>query len=163
MLAAGLTALLTSFTLPGAPMVQRSRATVTMGLFDNLPKLPDGLPSLPKIDLGGIEIESFGDKWNKPGDLKLIPSDVQFQDVDGDTITLREVRNGKVDYYVGKELKLESATLVQSGNSLQVSGKVNKGTPLSFLGFNLEESITDQMTPADPADLAKAMALVPNA
>lgn len=116
--------------------------------------------NLPKIDLGGIEFESFGDKWNAPGDLQLIPSDVQFEDVDGDTITFRGVRNGKVDYYVGKKLKLSGAVLTQSGSSLQVTGTVKKGTPLSFLGFNLEESVTDQMTPKDPEMLEKAMALV---
>ena len=100
------------------------------------------------------------DKWNAPGDLKLIPTDVQFQDKDGDTITFRGVRGGKVDYYVGKELKLQGAILTQNGDALQVTGKVTKGTPLSFIGFNLEDTITDQMTPADPEDIAKAMALV---
>lgn len=118
------------------------------------------MPKMPKLDLGGIEFESFGDKWDGPGDLQLIPSDVQFKDVDGDTITLRKVRNGKIDYYVGKTLKLSGAVLTTSGNSIQVTGTIKKGTPLSFIGFNLEETITDQMTPADPEDLAAAQALI---
>ena len=80
-----------------------------------------------------------------PGDLKLLPSDVQFVDVDGDTITLRGVYGGKIDYYVGKTLKLSGAILAESGGSLQITGTTKKGTPLSFLGFNLEETITDSM------------------
>merc|ERR1719247_1666707 len=117
-------------------------------------------PKMPKLDMGGIEFESFGDKWNGPGDLKLLPSDVQFRDVDGDTITLRGRPGGKVDYYVGKNLKLTGAVLQSTGSALQVTGSIKKGTPLSFLGFNLEETITDQMTPTDPEMIAKAMALV---
>ena len=62
--------------------------------------------------------------------------------------------------YVGKNLKYEGAVLTSSGNSLQVTGKVTKGTPLSFLGFSLEETVTDQMTPKDPEDVAKAMAII---
>ena len=178
MMIAVATALLTSFVLPPArpPLtLTHQRASVAM-------ELPFG-----------IELPSFGGD-----DLQLIPSDVQFKDVDGDTITLRAVRNGKVsasaaalhsvstfpsaerrlvapagrltapavrlaaqvDYYVGKSLKLEGAVLVQNGNSLQVTGTIKKGTPLSFLGFNLEETQTDQMTPSDPEDVAKAMALL---
>lgn len=122
------------------------------------------MPKLPKINfkdfLGGIEVEAFGDQFAAPGDLKLLPSDVQFVDVDGDTITLRGVYGGKIDYYVGKTLKLSGAILAESGGSLQITGTTKKGTPLSFLGFNLQETITDSMTPKDPEDLAKAMALV---
>ena len=66
----------------------------------------------------------------------------------------------QINMYVGKNLKYEGAVLTQSGNSLQVTGKVTKGTPLSFLGFSLEETVVDQMTPQDPEDLAKAMAII---
>ena len=34
------------------------------------------------------------------------------------------------------------------------------GTPLSLLGFNLEEAVIEGVKPMDPADLDKAMALV---
>ena len=90
------------------------------------------MPKMPKIGkfegLGGIEVEAFGDKFAKAGDLKLIPSDIQFNDKDGDTITLRGRGSGRVDYYVGKELKLENAMLTSSGTSLRVTGSVKKGT-----------------------------------
>ena len=148
-------ALLVAF-VPPSIVPGGSRAAVRM-------QMPE-MPKMPKIDfkdfLGGIEIEAFGDKFAAPGDLKLIPSDVQFSDVDGDTITLRGVPGRKVDYYVGKDLKLSGAVLTANGGSLQVTGTVKKGTPLSFLGFNMEETITDQMTPQDPEDLSRAMALV---
>ena len=116
--------------------------------------------NMPKIDLGGIEIESFGDKWNKDGGLKLIPSDVQFKDVDGDTITFRGRGGSIVDYYKGSKLMLKKAVLEVKGANLLVTGTVQKSTPLSMLGFNLEDTITEQITPADPDDLAKASALI---
>ena len=65
-----------------------------------------------------------------------------------------------MDFYVGGKLKLESAVMVRNGNALQFTGKETKGTPLSMLGFNLEETITVGATPRDPADVDKAMALV---
>ena len=116
--------------------------------------------NMPKIDLGGIEIESFGDKWNKDGDLQLIPSDVQFKDVDGDTITFRGRGQSKVDYYNGSKLMLKKAVLEVKGTNLLVTGTVQKSTPLSLLGFNLEDTITEQITPVDPDDLVKASALI---
>ena len=66
----------------------------------------------------------------------------------------------QVDFYVGGELKLEGAIVVRSGNGLQFTGKETKGTPLSFVGFNLEDTITVGATPADPANADLAMALV---
>ena len=38
--------------------------------------------------------------------------------------------------------------------------KEMKGTPLSMLGFNIEETVTEGTTPASPEDLERAMALV---
>ena len=67
---------------------------------------------------------------------------------------------GKVDYYVGKSLKLQNAVLTESNGMLQVTGIVKKGTPLSLLGFNLEDVVTEATTPKDPEDCEKAMALV---
>ena len=88
------------------------------------------MPELPKFEgLGGIEVEAFGDKFAKAGDLRLMPSDIQFTDKDGDVITLRGVGGGKVDYYVGKELKIKAAVLTTAGSDgLQVTGKIKKGT-----------------------------------
>ena len=57
-------------------------------------------------------------------------------------------------------MDLEGTVMVRSGNALQFTGKETKGTPLSMLGFNLEDTITVGATPADPADVDKAMALV---
>ena len=151
-----LSSMLLTVFMPPTTLTLQARPSKSVSVAMQFPELP----KLPKIDFGGIEFESFGDKWNSPGDLKLIPSDVQFEDVDGDVITLRGTRGGRVDYYVGKKMKLEKAVLEQSGNSLLVTGKISKGTPLSMFGFNLEETITDQMTPKDPEAVAKAMALV---
>ena len=50
--------------------------------------------------------------------------------------------------------------MVQNGNALQFTGKETKGTPLSMFGFNLEDTITMGATPADIANVDKAMALV---
>ena len=93
------------------------------------------------------------------GSLELYPSDVQFQDIDGDVITLREAR-GKVDFYVGNQVKLSGARLRRNGNTIEITGTVKKGTPLSFLGFNLEDVITEGVTPVNAADCDAAMALV---
>ena len=112
---------------------------------------------------------------------------MSFIDTDGDTVTLRKV-GGKVcpdpslppltvtpiegrrtalpcdapqvDFYVGGKLKLESAIMVRNGNALQFTGKETKGTPLSMFGFNLEDTITVGATPADTANVDKAMELV---
>ena len=86
---------------------------------------------------------------------------VQFKDVDGDLVTLRpKYGSASVDYFVGSTLKLSNAKLVQKGNMLEITGKEMKGTPLSMLGFNLEETVTEGTTPASPEDLERAMALV---
>jgi hypothetical protein len=109
---------------------------------------------------------------------------VSFIDTDGDMVTLRKVgrkvcpdpsqpppiETGRrtalscdapqVDFYVGGKLKLEGAIMVQNGNALQFTGKETKGTPLSMFGFNLEDTITMGATPADIANVDKAMALV---
>ena len=61
---------------------------------------------------------------------------------------------------LGGKLKLEGTVMVRSGNALQFTGKETKGTPLSMLGFNLEDTITVGATPRDPADVDKAMELV---
>ena len=63
-------------------------------------------------------------------------------------------------YNVGSTLKLSNAKLVQKGNMLEITGKEMKGTPLSMLGFNIEETVTEGTTPASPEDLERAMALV---
>ena len=65
-----------------------------------------------------------------------------------------------MDLYIGGKLKLEGTVMVRNGNALQFTGKETKGTPLSMLGFNLEETITVGATPRDPADVDKAMELV---
>ena len=41
--------------------------------------------------------QAIGGFFGGGGDLQLFPDDVQFKDVDGDTVTLRGVR-GKVDF-----------------------------------------------------------------
>ena len=61
-----------------------------------------------------------------------------------------------MDLYIGGKLKLEGTVMVRSGNALQFTGKETKGTPLSMLGFNLEDTITVGATPRDPADVDKA-------
>lgn len=48
----------------------------------------------------------------------------------------------------------------RTGNTLEITGTIKKGTPLSFLGFNLEDTVTEGTTPSDPADADKAMGLV---
>ena len=149
-------AMASAFMAPPTRTLQ-ARAT-TMQSSSVVMELPFGI-KLPKIDLGGIEIESFGDKWNAEGDLKLIPSDVQFKDTDGDVVTLRKTRGGRVDFFVGKQFKMQGV-LTEENGTLMVTGKVTKGTPLSLLGFNLEDVVTESMKPADPEDLAKATALI---
>ena len=42
----------------------------------------------------------------------------------------------------------------------RITGTVKSSTPLSLLGFNLEDIVTEGTTPADPADLEKAIALL---
>lgn len=146
--------------MPASASAARSNAPVAIGGF----KMP--------------EMPSFGG-FGGGDDFQLIPSDVQFKDVDGDTVTLRAVSGGKVDFcknacpnsppltspwlpifgtVVNGKLRLSKAVLVKNGNSLEITGTVTKGTPLSAIGFNLEDVITEGTTPMDPADCDKAIA-----
>jgi len=125
--------------MPASASAARSNAPVAIGGF----KMP--------------EMPSFGG-FGGGDDFQLIPSDVQFKDVDGDTVTLRAVSGGKVDFFVNGKLRLSKAVLVKNGNSLEITGTVTKGTPLSAIGFNLEDVITEGTTPMDPADCDKAIA-----
>ena len=93
-------------------------------------------------------------------ELTIGPKDVTFTDVDGDVVTLQPNSGGTVDFYVGKKLMLEKAKMARNGDSLEITGTIKKGTPLSMLGFNLEEVTTEGTTPRDPDDVEKAMALV---
>eukprot|EP00320_Phaeocystis_rex_P019904 CAMPEP_0119058880 /NCGR_PEP_ID=MMETSP1178-20130426/3131_1 /TAXON_ID=33656 /ORGANISM="unid sp, Strain CCMP2000" /LENGTH=157 /DNA_ID=CAMNT_0007039867 /DNA_START=38 /DNA_END=511 /DNA_ORIENTATION=+ len=120
-----------------------------------LPKLPDfgGLPKLP--DFGGLpKLPDFGGSQ-----LELRPGDLQFRDVDGELVTLRS-NYGKVDLFVDSKLRLSNARLIRNGDMLEISGEITKGTPLGLLGFNLKDYVTEGVTPADPADADRAMALV---
>ena len=125
---------------------------------------------VPPTRLGGVAVASAQHRVPQPpvaigsffgGGFEALPNDVQFKDVDGDLVTLRPKFGAKaVDFYVGGSLKLSDAKVVQEGNTLKLTGKETKGTPLSLLGFNLEETVTEATTPSNPADIEKAMALV---
>merc|ERR1719331_1485741 len=107
--------------------------------------------------MAGFELPSFfgGESF------QLFPSDVEFTDVDGDYIVLRKALGGKVDLYVNKKLKFEGARMVVNGNTLEITGRVKQGFAfLGALGFQLEDIVTEGVTPANPADLEKAAALV---
>ena len=93
-------------------------------------------------------------------EIKLGPRDVVFTDKDGDEVVLQPNAGGTVDFWVGNKLVLEKARLERNGDSLEITGTIKKGTPLSMLGFNLEEIATEGTTPRDPDDVDKAMALV---
>ena len=95
----------------------------------------------------------------KPPSDAPAQGDVQFKDSDGDLVTLRP-KGAMVDMYVGSDLRLSNARMSRDGNMLKLSGVVTKGTPLSFLGFNIEENLTEGVTPVDPADADRAMELV---
>ena len=109
----------------------------------DLPELPE-LPGLP--DFGGGE------------DFQLFPDDVEFTDADGDNIVLRP-KLGRVDFFVNKKLRMGSCMLVVNGNTIELTGTMKKGTPLSFIGFDLEETVTEATTPRDPAALEAAAKL----
>ena len=107
-----------------------------------------GLPELPNPFGGG------GDD-----DFRLYPDDFEFKDVDGDMVVLRVARGSlQVDYYVNRKLRISKANLVKNGNMLEISGRIQK--PTGFMNFALEEYVTEGTTPADPADVDRAMALV---
>ena len=90
-----------------------------------------------------------------------MPGDVQFQDVDGDVITLKRSRTSPsaVDYYVGDELKIEGAILERAGDALQFTGVDRSTFMYKAFGGNFKSIITDQATPRDPEDCDKACAL----
>jgi len=121
----------------------RSASTRSAAQMIELPKLPD---------LGGL----FGGG----DDFQLLPSDVEFTDVDGDAVVLRKRSGGRVDFYVNRKIQLSEARVLVKGNSLEITGTVKKGTPLSLLGFNIEEVVTEGTTPRDPEVLEKVTALV---
>jgi hypothetical protein len=114
--------------------------------------------SLPLVAIGNFkmpEMPSFGGGGD---DFKLFPSDVQFTDVDGDTVTIRPLGASKIDFYVNGKLRLSKAVLAKNGNMLEITGTITKGTPFSIIGFNLEDVITEGTQPRDPADCDKAVA-----
>jgi hypothetical protein len=118
--------------------------------------------------VGGHATVRMQEMWTPPKDLgplgdldRLFPNDVQFNDIEGDEITLRGKGGNKVEYYSNGKGRMRSASLRVEGNTLQISGVVKKPVPVfSLIGFNLEEFVTDAATPKDPADLDRAMALV---
>jgi hypothetical protein len=135
-----------SFVLPGNLAAARPNTSSRASTLQAIE-----LPFIGKIgiDFGG------GDK------LQLFPSDVQFTDVDGDTVTLRPAGGTRVDFYVGSKLMMRNAGLVRNGNTLEITGKQRKDFGgIVLLGFELEEIVTEGTTPRDPTDLDKAMALV---
>ena len=121
-------------------VVPRAGSPVAIGGF----KMPE-MPSMPDFGGGGNE------------KLQLFPDDVQFTDVDGDTVTIRPLGGKKVDFFVNGKIRLSKAILVQNGNMLEITGTITKGTPFSIIGFNLEDIVTEGTTPKDPADVEKAM------
>mmetsp|Transcript_33749 Transcript_33749/g.88791 ORF Transcript_33749/g.88791 Transcript_33749/m.88791 type:complete len:143 (-) Transcript_33749:310-738(-) len=109
------------------------------------------------VAIGGFKLPDFGGGSN----FQLFPSDVNFMDVDGDDVVIRSASAGRVDLYVNKELKFEAASMKLNGNTLEITGKVKQGFAfLGALGFNLEDIVTEGVTPKDPAYLEKALALV---
>ena len=94
------------------------------------------------------------------GDFRLFPDDVSFTDRDGDQVVLRKTIGNRVDFYVNKKMRLSGARMVRNGDTLEVTGTIKKGTPLSFLGFNLEDVVTEGCVPSDAAACDAAMALV---
>lgn len=136
---------------PATGSAARPRSKPAAAQMMEPPKLPE-LPKLGLPDLGGI----FGGG----DDFQLFPSDVEFTDVDGDVVVLRGKSGTSVDFYVNRKLLLSNARLKRTGNGLEITGTVKKGTPLSWLGFNVEEVVTEGTTPRDPEVLDKAMALM---
>jgi len=87
--------------------------------------------------------------------------DVAFTDVDGDNVVVRKAAGDKVDLFVNEEQRLARATIVSNGGMLEVTGSVKQGFAfLGALGFELEDIVTEGVTPSNPVDLQKAMALV---
>jgi hypothetical protein len=125
-------------------------------MFRDLPKF-GGFVAPPRPERPPFE---FPNPLASNESLKLMPGDVQFTDVDGDIITIRAVGGNRVDMYVGDTLRFEKGRLLRNGNTLEITAKVKKGTPLSFIGFNLEEIVTEGTTPQDVFDLERALALV---
>ena len=93
--------------------------------------------------------------------FQLFPSDVEFTDVDGDYVVLRKASGGKVDLWVNKKLKFEGARMAVRGNTLEITGSIKKGFPLlGALGFQLEDIVTEGVTPRNPMDVEKATSLL---
>lgn len=94
----------------------------------------------------------------------LQADDLQFTDVDGDTVTLRPLRGSSmVEMYVNGELRIPRATVTRTGNTLEFTGKVKRPVvPLVPLlnTFALEEIVTEGATPSNPVDLERAMAFL---
>ena len=123
----------------------------------------------PMTQLGGLssvcthEIQrcrtpvAIGSFFGGGDDFTLYPTDVEFTDVDGDSVVIRPTTGKKVDFFVNRKLRLKNAVLVKNGNMLEITGTITKGTPFSMIGFNLEDIVTEGTTPRDPADCDKAM------
>ena len=146
---AAILALTSAFTAPGHLASAPTRAYASAPTRAHVSaigdfKLPD-LPKLPLPDLPNPFAEEF----------RLFPDDVQFTDVDGDEVVLRP-KLGKVDFYVNKKLRMENCRIAINGDTIEISGTMQKGTPLSFLGFNIVETVTEGAKPRDPAALELA-------
>ena len=138
-----------------APPVSRITATVPVSKGSS--PLAVSRTATP-VAIGDFKLPSFD--FGGGGDFRRFPDDVSFMDSDGDEVTLRKTSGSRIDFYVGTKIRLSDAAMVRKGNTLEITGKIKKGTPLSLLGFNLEDFVTEGVTPRDPAECDKAMALI---
>ena len=94
-----------AFTAPMGRMVQPSQGVVT-----SRARTP--------VAIGGFKMPELPNPFGGGDDFQLYPSDVEFNDVDGDNVVLRKTVGGKIDFYVNKKIKLEGARMMANGNML---------------------------------------------
>ena len=162
-----------SFVPPGvAPHAARQVSSrVRMKEDDDGPKLPEF--TLPKFE--GIK-PPWNTDWmdalrsdqtkaaaaagaTRGAAATLSNADLSFTDTDGDSIALKKATGGRVDFYVNGKLKMEAAVVAAKGSSLELQGIDANDWKYKF-NANFKTYITDRLTPSDPADVEKALALV---
>lgn len=131
------------------------------------------MPELPKLEMPKIEMPKmpWDNSWMEDvrQDQETARSGGQqggtvynadaFRDTDGDTISLKRTTSKRVDFYVNGQLKITAAALEQKGQSLELQGIDAQDWKYKF-SPSFKTYLTDLTTPADPADLEKAVALV---
>lgn len=89
-----------------------------------------------------------------------VGDEVSFVDTDGDVVAIEVVSRGVVDFYINGELKIKDSVMLQTGSSLELRGIDVSSWLYKLSNGNFVETIVEQTTPPEPADIVRALKLL---